>query len=87
LPGKVKASVLVLTGASDPLAPPDHVATLENEMRAADVRDWQVITYGNTHHAFTNPAADGSFLSGTLYNAQSDRRSWAAMTSFLEDVL
>jgi dienelactone hydrolase len=87
LPGKVKASVLVLTGANDPLAPPDHVAALENEMRAAAVRDWQVVTYGNTSHAFTNPAADGSFLSGTLYNEQSDRRSWAAMISFLEEIL
>jgi dienelactone hydrolase len=87
LPGKVRASVLVLTGADDPLAPPDHVAALENEMRAAGARDWQVITYGNTHHAFTNPAADGSFLSGTLYNEQSARRSWAAMTGFLEEVL
>ena len=85
LPGKVKASVLVLTGANDQLAPPDHVAAFENEMRAAGVRDWQVITC-NTHHAFTNPAADGSFLSGTLYNEQSDRRSWAAMKSFLEEV-
>ena len=87
LPGKVKASVLVLTGANDPLAPPDHVAALENEMRTAGARDWQVITYGNTHHAFTNPAADGAFLSGTLYNEQSDRRSWAAMTGFLDEVL
>jgi dienelactone hydrolase len=86
-PGKVKASVLVLTGGDDPLAPPEHVVALENEMRAAGVRDWQVVTYGNTQHAFTNPAADGSFLSGTLYNEQSDRRSWAAMTSFLEEVL
>jgi dienelactone hydrolase len=87
LPGKVRASVLVLTGANDPLAPPEHVAAFENEMRAAGVRDWQVVTYGNTHHAFTNPAADGSFLSGTLYNEQSDRRSWAAMAGFLEGVL
>ena len=87
LPGGVKAGVLVLTGANDPLAPPDQVAAFENEMRAAGVLDWQVITYGNTHHAFTNPAADGSFLSGTLYNEQSDRRSWAAMRNFLEEIL
>src|SRR6195256_5873383 len=86
-PGKVSASILVLTGADDPLAPPDHVAAFENEMRAAGARDWQVITYGNTHHAFTNPAADGSFLSGTLYNEQSDHRSWVAMTSFLEEMI
>ena len=31
--GRVKASVLVLTGAEDPLAPPDQVAAFENEMR------------------------------------------------------
>ena len=35
VPGRVKASVLVLTGADDPLAPPDQVAAFENEMRAA----------------------------------------------------
>jgi dienelactone hydrolase len=85
-PGKVKASVLVLTGADDPLAPPDHVAAFENEMRAAGVRDWQVISYGNTLHAFTNPSADGSFLSGTLYNERSDRRSWVAMQNLFDDV-
>ena len=75
LPGKVRASVLVLTGANDPLAPPDHVAALENEMRAAGARDWQVITYGNTHHAFTNPAADGNFLRArfTMRNRTADR--------------
>ena len=87
LPGKAKASVLVLTGANDPLAPPDHVAAFENEMRTAGVPDWQVITYGNTHHAFTYPAADGSFLAGTLYNERSDHRSWTAMTSFLEEII
>ena len=35
----VKASVLVCTGADDPLAPPDQVAAFENEMRAANVQD------------------------------------------------
>jgi dienelactone hydrolase len=87
LSGKVKASVLVCTGADDPLAPPDQVAEFENEMRAAAVRDWQVISYGNTLHGFTNPAADGSMLRSALYNAQADRRSWAAMQSLFDEVL
>ncbi|WMT71949.1 dienelactone hydrolase family protein [Bradyrhizobium sp. Ash2021] len=85
--GKVRASVLVLTGADDPLAPPDQVADFENEMRAAAVRDWQVISYGNTLHGFTNPAADGSMLRSALYNAQADRRSWATMQSLFDEVL
>jgi dienelactone hydrolase len=84
---KVKASVLICTGADDPLAPPDQVAAFQNEMREANVRDWQVITYGNTLHAFTNPAAGPSTMRGTLYNEQADRRSWVALRNFLEESL
>jgi dienelactone hydrolase len=85
--GQVKASVLVLTGAEDPLAPPDQVAAFADEMRAAKVADWQVVSYGNTLHGFANPAADGSMMSTALYHAQSDRRSWAAMQALFEEVL
>ena len=67
------------------LAPPDQVKAFEDEMRAAGVADWQVISYGNTLHGFTNPAADGSMLRSALYSAQADRRSWAAMRSLFEE--
>jgi dienelactone hydrolase len=85
--GQVKASILVLTGAEDPLAPPDQVAAFEEEMRAAKVADWQVVSYGNTLHGFTNPAADGSIMRTARYHAQSDRRSWAAMKALFDEVL
>jgi dienelactone hydrolase len=85
-PGCVKASVLVLTGVDDPLAPPDQVKAFEDEMRVAKVRDWQVIAYGNTLHGFTNPAADGSMMRTALYNEQADRRSWAAMLALFDEV-
>lgn len=85
--GAVKASVLVLTGAEDPLAPPDQVAAFADEMRAARVADWQVVSYGNALHGFANPAADGSIMKAALYNAQADRRSWAAMHGLFDDVL
>lgn len=84
--GKVKASLLVCTGADDPLAPAHQVIAFEEEMRAAGVADWQVIAYGKTLHGFTNPAADGSLLPSALYNERSDRRSWAAMQSLFEEV-
>ena len=86
-PGQVKASVLVLTGVDDPLAPPEQIADFENEMRTGAVKDWQVIAYGNTLHGFTNPAADGSMMRTALYNEQADRRSWAAMKSLFDEVL
>jgi dienelactone hydrolase len=85
--GKIKASILVCTGADDPLAPSDQIATFQQEMRAAEVLDWQVISYGNTLHGFTNPAADGSIFPNALYNEQSDRRSWAAMQGLFDEVL
>ena len=83
--GNVKARVLVCTGADDPLAPPEQVRAFEDEMRTAEVRDWQVISYGNTLHGFTNPAADGSMMRTALYSEQADRRSWAAMHNLLEE--
>ena len=83
----MKESVLVLTGADDPLAPSEQVRAFEEEMRAAEVRDWQVISYGNTLHGFTNPVADGSMMRSALYSAQADRRSWASMRSLFDEVL
>jgi dienelactone hydrolase len=85
--GKVRTSVLVLTGADDPLAPAEQVLAFENEMRAARVRDWQVISYGNTLHGFTNPAADGSMMRAARYSEQADRRSWASMRSLFDEAL
>jgi dienelactone hydrolase len=84
--GKVKASVLVCTGADDPLAPPEQVKAFEDEMRAAEVGDWQVISYGNTLHGFTNPVADGSMMRTALYSEQADRRAWASMRSLFDEV-
>jgi dienelactone hydrolase len=84
---KVKASVLVCTGAEDPLATPDQVAAFQNEMRNAKVRDWQVISYGNTLHAFTNPVAGRLTMRGTLYSEQADRRSSLAVKNHLEELL
>ncbi len=86
-PGKINASVLICTGAEDPLAPPDQVAAFQQEMREAKVRDWQVVSYGNTLHAFTNPAAGPATMQGTMYNEQADRRSWLAVRHFLEETL
>ncbi len=47
--------------------------------------DWQIHAYGNTTHAFTNPAAD-DWEGGKQYNADADRRSWTATTHFLAEL-
>jgi dienelactone hydrolase len=76
---------LVCTGAEDPLAPPEHIRAFEEEMRAAGVQDWQVVSNGNTLHGFTNQAADGSLMRAALCNETADRRSGASMRALFAE--
>ncbi|NCF16572.1 MAG: carboxymethylenebutenolidase [Gammaproteobacteria bacterium] len=80
----VKAKVLALHGWNDPMATPDDVNSLAAELSAMGA-DWQLHAYGNTMHAFTNPAADNPDM-GTVYDATADRRSWQATMNFLEEI-
>ncbi len=80
----IKAKVLALHGWDDPMATPDNVNSLAAELSSMGA-DWQLHAYGNTMHAFTNPAANDPQM-GTVYDAAADRRSWQAMTNFLEEV-
>jgi dienelactone hydrolase len=80
----VKARVLALHGWDDPMAPPQSVIGLATEMSAMNA-DWQLHAHGNTMHAFTNPDANDPEM-GTVYNAKADRRSWQAMTNFLDEL-
>lgn len=74
----IRAKVLVQIGADDPVIPPDQRTAFEQEMTASGV-DWRMVVYGNTGHSFTNPEIDAYGLPGFRYQAESDRRSWAAM--------
>jgi len=79
----VTANVLALHGWDDPMATPDSVVALGEELSALGA-DWQIHGYGRTQHAFTNPAANDT-ARGTVYDAQADKRSWIAMKNFLAE--
>jgi dienelactone hydrolase len=81
----ITPKVLALHGWDDPMATPDDVMAFSKEMSAAKA-DWQLHAYGATMHAFTNPAANNPDF-GTVYNAEADRRSFAAAADFLNEVL
>jgi dienelactone hydrolase len=82
----IRAKVLVLHGADDPLVPPAEVLAFEEEMRQGGV-DWQLISYGGAVHGFTNPASgDDPSGRGVAYNAVADARSWAAMRQFFAEL-
>lgn len=82
--GTVGAKILVCHGADDPFVPVEQVNAFEAEMTAAGA-NWQLISYGNTVHSFTNPEADGS-IEGICYNQQADERSWQAMRAFFSEI-
>ncbi len=84
-PGKVKAKILVQTGADDPMVPVAQVNALAEEMTKAGA-DWQIISYGGTKHSFTNPEADKIGNPGIAYNKSTDLRSWKALTYFFEEI-
>jgi dienelactone hydrolase len=80
----VKAKVLVLHGHDDPMVPVEQVVALQQELTSAGA-DWQIHTYGNTMHAFTNPVANDPGF-GTVYQASADQRSWQSMINFYTEV-
>jgi dienelactone hydrolase len=81
----IKAKVLILHGAEDPFVPVKDVDAFLAEMRAANV-DWQMISYGGAVHSFSNPEAGNDASAGAAYDAAADRRSWAAMRQFLDEL-
>ncbi len=81
---RISAKVLVMHGWDDPMATPDQVLSLADELSTMGA-DWQLHAYGNTQHAFSNPAADDADM-GTVYNADADRRSWQSLQLFLAEI-
>ena len=82
----IRASVLVLTGAADPVVPDSAVTAWEDELRQAPDVEWQVVTYSGAMHAFSVPGTDAP-EHGSQFQPTAERRSWAAMKGFLAEVL
>jgi dienelactone hydrolase len=85
-PGKVKAKLLIQTGADDPMVNAAAVAAFQKEMTAAGA-NYRVITYPGAKHSFTNPDADKAGVPGLAYNASADQKSWAELLKFFKKEL
>ena len=81
----IKAKVLVLHGADDPLVPDEQVQAFKAEMQQADI-NWQLVSYGEAVHSFTNPGAGTDPSTGVAYNRVADRRSWEDMKQFFAEI-
>jgi dienelactone hydrolase len=81
----IRGKVLALHGADDPIVPDAEVHAFEKEMRDAKV-DWQLVSYGNAVHSFTNWELDCDNSKPAAYNAKADKRSWTAMRDFFTEI-
>ena len=80
----IRSRILVCHGWDDPLCPPDATVALAKELTEAGA-DWQLHAYGHTGHAFTDESANMPER-GVVYQPESERRSWQAMTHFLAEI-
>ena len=80
----IQAKVLVLHGERDPMVPLSMIDEFQQEMTEAQA-DWQLHSYGNAYHAFTNPDANDPDF-GTQYNQNADKRSWQSMKNFFSEI-
>ena len=80
----IPTPLLMLHGYKDALAPEEELLKLEREL-ARRGADWQVVTYGEAMHAFTNPKANMPERS-LQYNEKIAGRAWHAMVDFFAEL-
>jgi dienelactone hydrolase len=84
-PGAVKARLLVLTGADDPMIGADQVEAFKKEMAAAGAK-LEVVVEPHAKHSFTNPDADKVGMAALSYNAEADKDSWDRMLKLFAEL-
>jgi dienelactone hydrolase len=82
---KIKAKIVAFHGWDDPMARPEAVVALGNELTEAG-SDWQIHAYGHVAHGFTNPKAHELQIEGVRYNALAAERSWTSFVNLLEEL-
>ena len=80
--GEVKAKVLAIHGAADPIAPKAERDAFEAEMEAAGVR-WALLTWGGVVHAFTDVGVNVPGVA--VYDEAVARHGYAFAHSFIAD--
>lgn len=84
---KIAPKVAVFHGWDDPMAPPEDVVALGQELTDKGQCDWQVHAYGKVGHAFTNPAAGKLGIDGVFYEANAASRSWDSFCDLLAEAM
>jgi len=83
---QIKAKVLALNGAADPMVPKKEVTAFEKEMKSAKAT-YKIVNYKGATHAFTNSNSTEvgrKYNIPIAYNKKADEASWKEFLSFLK---
>jgi dienelactone hydrolase len=78
----IKAAVLAVHGAADPVAPKAERDAFEAEMTQAGAR-WALVTFGNVVHAFTDAGVNVPGVA--VYDEAATRHGYAIAHAFIAD--
>jgi dienelactone hydrolase len=81
-PGDIKAALLVVHGAADPVSPKAQRDAFESEMQAANA-SWQMLTFGHLVHSFCEPEANVPGIAE--YNEVAARQTYRFIFEFITD--
>ncbi len=81
----IKAKLLINHGADDKFVSPESIQKFKAALDAAKV-DYKFESYPGAVHSFTVPHADEHKIAGMAYNADADKKSWAAMMALFAEV-
>jgi len=87
-PKAVKAKILVLNGADDPLVKPEQIEAFKKDMDAAKA-DYRFVNLPGAVHAYTNPEATEAgkkFNMPIAYNEKADKEAKAQADKFFATV-
>lgn len=83
--GKIKARMLIAHGNADSFIARDSLTRFQDTLDKADAK-WNMLTYGNVRHSFTNPKSDSRGIDALKYDKYADEHSWKAMQVFLKEI-
>src|SRR5262249_41723619 len=82
-PNDIRAALLVVHGAADPVSPKSQRDAFEHEMEAAKA-SWQMLTFGHLVHSFCEPEASVPGIAE--HNEVAARQSYRLIDQFITDV-
>ena len=83
--GKIKAKMLIAHGNAAPFIAREIVTKSQDTLDKAGAQ-WNMITYSNVLHSFTNPKSDSRGMDALKYDKDADKHSWIAMQAFFDEI-